>query len=171
MNDTENIHSNLDEQENNNDNNQALKECQQELSGWKDRSLRISADFENYKKRTEREKEQWIRMAQSNILHDILEIADDFDRALAQAQAMSSTDALKTMIEGIELTKKSLDKLLAKYDVKEIKDMSQFNPELHEAVMQVQTSEKPAGLIVNVLQKGYLFKGSVLRPAKVAVAQ
>ena len=110
-------------------------------------------------------------MAQSNILHDILEIADDFDRALAQAQAMSSTDALKNMIAGIELTKKALDKLLAKYDVKEIKDMSQFNPELHEAVMQVQSSEKPAGSIVNVLQKGYMFKGSVLRPAKVAVAQ
>jgi|SRR5579859_1049825 len=147
-----------------------LQDCKNELAQWKERSLRISADFENYKKRVEREKDQWIRMAQSNILFDLLSIADDFDRALSEARK-SGSDQLKVWIEGFELTKKSLDKLLTKYDVQEIKDTGQFNPELHEAVMNVESPDHKSGDIVNVLQKGYTFKGHILRPAKVSVVQ
>jgi molecular chaperone GrpE len=147
-----------------------LQECKNELAQWKERSLRISADFENYKKRVEREKDQWIRMAQSNILFDLLSIADDFDRALNEARK-SGSDQLKVWIEGFELTKKSLDKLLAKYDVQEVKETVKFNPELHEAVMHVESPDHKSGDVVTVLQKGYVFKGHVLRPAKVSVAQ
>lgn len=146
------------------------EKCQQEIAEWRDRAMRINAEFENYKKRTERDREQWIKIAQSNILHDLLAIVDDFDRALATAHAQENA-ANNILVQGFELTKKSMDKLLAKYDVHEIKDNTIFNPEFHEAIMSVESPNHKHGDIVSVLQKGYMLKDQVLRPGKVSVAQ
>jgi molecular chaperone GrpE len=151
--------------------NNALTACQEELNSWKDRCLRITADFDNFKKRTEREKSSWIKMTQANILHDLLVIVDDFERAVEEAKKNPSHEDFSVWFQGFELTNKSLQKLLQKYDVQEIKDHDIFNPQYHEAVMQVDSSDHISGSIVAVLQKGYLFKGEVLRPAKVSVAK
>lgn len=150
--------------------NKELLSCREELTVWKDRCLRITADFDNFKKRTEREKSSWIKMTQANILLDLLTIVDDFDRALEEAQKNPSHDDFAVWFKGFELTSKSLQKLLQKYDVQEIKDHDLFNPQFHEAVMQVESADHISGAIVDVLQRGYLFKGDVLRPAKVSVA-
>lgn len=149
----------------------ALVSCQEELSVWKDRSLRITADFDNFKKRTEREKSSWIKMTQANMLQDFLTILDDFDRAIEEAHKNPSHEDFGVWFKGFELTSKSLHKLLQKYDVHEIKDHDIFNPHYHEAVVQVDSPDHISGSIVAVLQKGYLFKGDVLRPAKVSVAK
>jgi molecular chaperone GrpE len=143
-----------------------LKECEGQRDEWKDRYIRSIAEFENYKKRTEKEKMIWMSSAQSSLLHDLLAIVDDFDRAFAQPQ-----ETAQQSLVGFELIYKSLQKLLEKYGVTEIKDNTQFDPAKHEAIMQVEAVDKQSGDIVQVLQKGYLFKGEVLRPAKVSVAK
>ena len=145
---------------------QQLKDCLAQKDEWKDRFLRTAADFENYKKRTEKEKAIWISSAQSSLLQDIVGIVDDFDRAFA----LKATDTAQA-IAGFELIYKSLQKLLEKYGVHEIKEVSHFDPAMHEAIMQVESPDHKQGDIVQVLQKGYMFKGEVLRPAKVSVAK
>jgi molecular chaperone GrpE len=163
----------MSEQETNNQNleqpesslEQQLKECHAQKDEWKDRFLRTAADFENFKKRSEKERMLWMSTAQSAVLQDLLTIVDDFDRAFAQPADASNARA------GFELIYKALQKMLEKYGVTEIKDASHFDPAKHEAIMQVEAANKQSGDIIQVLQKGYLFKGEVLRPAKVSVAK
>lgn len=140
-----------------------LAECQTQVNEWKDRALRTAADYENFKKRSEKERLMWISNAQSSVLLDLISIVDDFDRAFAQPSDQSRA--------GFELIYKSLQKILQKYGVQEIKDVAQFDPVKHEAIMQVETPDHKQGDIVQVLEKGYAFKGEVLRPAKVSVAK
>ncbi len=141
---------------------QQLKECVAQKEEWKDRFLRTAADFENFKKRTEKERVLWISNAQSTLLNDLVNVVDNFDRAFEQQHEN---------IAGFELIYKELKKLLEKYGVTEIKEVSHFDPKLHEAIMQVDSPDHKPGDIVKVLQKGYLFKGELLRPTKVSVAK
>jgi len=148
-----------------------LKNCQQELQQWKDQCLRTAADFENFKKRTEREKIAWIASTQAGILQDILVVADNVERALAELHKRPVNEEIQPWVTGFELVNKAVAKLLEKYEVQEIKDHDLFDPQFHEAIMHVDSSEHISGAVVQVLQKGYLFKGNVLRPAKVSVAK
>jgi molecular chaperone GrpE len=159
------------ENETNSEPNGSLQACQQELLNWKERSLRLTADFENYKKRAEKEKAQWVKMAQSAILTDLLNIVDDFDRAFGYIQENPAVEEMQPWLDGFALTHKAIIKLLQKYDVVEIKDHEIFDPMIHEATMQVDSPEHISGAVVAVLQKGYMLKGEVLRPAKVSVAK
>lgn len=144
----------------------ALKICQDQVQEWKDKFLRLSADFDNFKRRLEKDQASWQRMIQTGIFLDILGIVDDFDRAFAGQQ--DHTGALA----GFALIRKNLQKLLEKNGITEIKEVGEFNPQLHEAVMSVPADEqhKP-GSVVQILQRGYRFKDQVLRPAKVSIAQ
>ena len=143
---------------------QQLQECHAQRDEWRDRFLRLAAEFENYKKRAEKEKVQWISGAQASLLSDLITIVDDFDRAFALPNAQQEH-------AGFELIYKALQKLLEKYGVHEIKELVHFDPMLHEAIMQVEDDTKSSGDIAQVLQKGYMFKGEVLRPAKVSVVK
>lgn len=153
-----------------NQHNQALAQCQTELEEWKGRAVRVAADFDNYQKRMEKEKTSWMHVAQSNVFIDLLAIVDDFDRALQQAEK-DTTHGTNHLQSGVELIQKNLQKMLEKYGVKEIEQMYTFDPELHEGLVQVDSPDHQTGSIVSVLQKGYTFKNSVLRPAKVSVAR
>lgn len=146
--------------------NSELAECQQELAQWKDQATRIFADFENFKRRTEREQAQWMQVAQTGVLKDLLSLVDDFDRALAQ-----KTDETKDLYAGIEMIYASLTKVLNKYDVKEFESYDLFDPEKHEALMRVDSADHEEGYIVQVFEKGFMCKETVLRPAKVSVAK
>ncbi|MBN1549481.1 nucleotide exchange factor GrpE [Candidatus Babeliales bacterium] len=148
-----------------------LASCQNELVEWKNRCLRATADFENFKKRTEKEKVNWIKMAQGNLIQDLLEVIDDFERALNQTHENGSEQELDAWLRGFKLTSKSLYKFLEKFDVTEITEHEHFNPEFHEAVLHVESPDHISGAIVDVIQKGYMFKDMVLRPAKVSVAK
>jgi molecular chaperone GrpE len=149
-----------------------LDQCQENLQQLKDQYLRLNADFDNYRKRVDKERTQWVASAQTVVLADMLPIVEDFERALKEFESREVPAELAVYKAGLELIAKSLHKLLKKYDIEEISDLAVFNPELHEAVMQVPADDKyPSGTIVTVFEKGYKHKGQVLRPAKVSVAQ
>jgi molecular chaperone GrpE len=147
-----------------------LDSCKSEMQQLKDSFLRLNADFENYKKRIVKEKATWITDCQANILSDLLPIVDDFDRAFLGYKKGENKDIDK-WLEGFELIYKSFYKFLDKYEIKEITDFSIFNPEYHEAIAQVESEKHKSGDIVSVLQKGFILKDRVLRPARVTVAK
>ena len=149
---------------------ESLKTCEAQMQEWKSKCLRVNADFENFKKRQEKERSQGEFFAQYSILKDLLDIIDNFDRARVELRKEDgNTD--KAWYKGFEMIEKSFDKYLDKIQVKEIKDTSSFDPEFHEAVTTVATDTHASGDIVEVLQKGYRFKDHLLRPAKVSIAQ
>lgn len=140
---------------------QTLK-CLAELSMWQDQCKRISAEFENFKRRMDRDKIRWADIAKESILLELLSFLDTFELALQQKNGVDHT--------GIEMVYQSLLKLLSKHDVVIIASITEFDPEFHEAVMQVQSDKHQSGQIVDTLSKGFMLKDRVLRPAKVSVA-
>lgn len=151
-------------------NNQTLEACKTELQEIKDKFIRVTADFANFKKRTAKEQVQWIDIGQAQVLNKILPIIDDFDRAIAQARQQKNKE-VEAWLEGFELIYKAFYKLLEASQVTEVKTDQEFNPELHEALLSVESDEHDSGTIVQVMQKGFMFKDKVLRPAKVSVAK
>jgi molecular chaperone GrpE len=148
-----------------------LQACQQELASLKDRFVRSNADFENYKRRQEKERLLWADAVQIAVLGDMLTAVDDVERANLQLQKQERTPELEAWLVGIDLISKSLAKVLAKYGVQEMSSYVDFDPELHEALAQVDSSSHTSGQIVEVLQKGFMYKDQVLRHAKVSVAK
>lgn len=152
--------------------NNELSTCKTDLANAHERIARLQADFENYKRRTEKDRASWSLTAQAGILIDVISIADDLDRAMQEARKSAEQNpALANWITGFEMIEKSVTKMLSKHGVQEIKDYSQFDPEKHEAIMQVESPAHDSGQVVAVLQKGYMFKDTILRPAKVSVAK
>lgn len=149
-----------------------LATCHKEMTEWKDKSMRIQADFENYKRRAEKERAQWVSNAQTDVLLPLLAIVDNVDRALADAHSKERSPEMQAWLNGFIMIGKSLPKLLESFGVKPIADVTEFDPLKHEAIMSVPASEThPAGTIVAILQQGYTLNGQVLRPAQVSVAQ
>ncbi len=142
--------------------------CLIQLNEWKDRCARLGAEFENYKKREARERQQWDYFAQKQLLLPLLSIIDNFRRAYSQSP--TTGDDVTPWIEGMNLIAKELDKYLERIGLQPIAENSMFDPALHEAVMQENSSDIQTGMIITVLEPGYRFKGHVLRPAKVSVA-
>lgn len=142
--------------------------CAEQLNEMKQKYIYLQAEIDNYKKRVEKERMQWMQSAQSVVFVDLLEIVDDFERALAQTNGKAD---LQAHLAGFEMIEKSLQKLLKKYDVQEIAQTNEFDAHKHDAIMQVASQEHQSGDVVGTLQKGYTLKGQVIRPAKVSVAQ
>ncbi len=148
-----------------------LAKCQADLQQWKESVLRISADFENFKKRTLREKTTWIEEAQADVVLNLLDTVDNFDRALSQPVVSENDAKFGVWLQGFEMIRKSLYDLLARYDVKAIAPHLPFDPQFHEAISQVDSSSVASGEIVDTVQKGFMIKDRVLRVAKVVVAK
>ena len=148
-----------------------LEECKEQEGQLKEKLLRSTADFHNYKNRTEQESLLWISKAKEGVLQDFLSIVDDFDRAFAECEKHGIKKEDQIWLDGFKLITKSLYKLLEKYHVTEIQDNKEFNPEVHEAVVQLDSDQHKSGEVVQVLQKGFMFQDKVLRPAKVSVAK
>lgn len=144
-----------------------LEACKQEVAEWKDKYMRAAADFQNYKKRLEKDQLAITKSIKADFLREILDIVDNFDRALE----VNDQESQQEWLRGFAMIAKELYKFLQKHGVSEIEAGVTFNPELHEAVMQVTSDEREPGQIVEVLQKGYYLNDAVLRPAKVSVAQ
>lgn len=150
---------------------QELALCKAQQEELRNKLIHAAADFENYKKRVEKERLQLVSSAQGVVLSDIISCINDLDRALLESQKQAKTDEQKAWLAGFELIKKSLYKLLQSYDVQEITQVRTFDPQLHEALMHVSSEQHKAGDIVTVLEKGFMLKDHVLKPAKVSVAQ
>ncbi|RPI94901.1 MAG: nucleotide exchange factor GrpE, partial [Chloroflexi bacterium] len=136
-----------------------------------DRLVRTTADFDNYKKRAAREKQEAIKYANENLLEHLLPVLDAFDMALSATQN-SSTDALKPLQTGITMVHQQLKTVLANAGLQEVDaDGKLFDPNLHEAVAQKETAEVAEGTVVQQLRKGYKLRDRLLRPAGVVVSK
>lgn len=134
----------------------------------KDQYVRAFADFENTKKRLEREKYQSLEYANERFGMDLLPVLDTLQKALESAQA---TDGAQAIVQGLELTLESFYKALGKHGIEHIPTDGEFDPNLHECLMQVPDPAKQNGQIAQVLQNGYTYKGRVLRPAMVSIVK
>lgn len=155
------------EQSNLNSESEAVS-LKSELENYKNRALYLQAEFDNYKRRMEKDQKSWSERVQENILVDLLPIVDNFELAL---EHMKNTEKDNNNLAGIELIFKELQKFLNKYKIQEITDNDQFNPELHEAVMQQAQEGSESGKIINVFKKGYKHNNKVIRPAQVSVVE
>jgi len=162
--------SNVSEQDTEKDLKHSLEKAQAALTDWSDKYLTLTADFQNYKKRVSQERLDWGSDAQKMVILDLLEIIDNFERALEQEKKRETTEG-SSWLTGFEMIHQSLEKMLAKFGVFAMSDYSAFNPKFHEALMQVESPETQPGDIVQVLQKGYLMHDKVIRPATVSVAK
>ena len=135
-----------------------------------DKFLRTHADFENIKKRLEREKYSAIDYASEKFAKDLLAPIDAMQMAILSANAdISAEDLVEKLKEGIELTVKAFNTAFEKHDITEV-EYDEFNPDYHNAVMKADSQDVESGQIVMVMQKGYKFKDRLLREAMVSVA-
>jgi molecular chaperone GrpE len=133
-----------------------------------ERYLRLAAEFENFKKRTAREYSDVVRTANARIIRELVEIQDNFERALT---AESGTHNLEAFRQGVELIYNQLTELLKKEQVQPIETVGKpFDPNLHEAMMQQPSNEYGDGIVCGEVQKGYLIGDKVVRHARVIVS-
>ena len=149
---------------------QSKEEVQGEESGEQEdadrKYLRLMADFQNYKRRVEKEKRDLYSYANEKIMGELLEVMDNFERALEQ----SANDSGTGLMEGMEMIFKQLSDVLEKEGLKEIEALGEdFDPNVHNAVMTEETEEYESGKVSGVMQKGYTLNGKVIRPSMVKV--
>lgn len=142
---------------------------QEKVDELNDKVLRQMAEFDNFRKRTDKEKAQQFEMGQSSVLEKLLPIVDNFERGLA---AVPEEEKDGAFADGMNKIYKQLTKQLEDLGVAPIEALGkEFDPNLHNAVMQVETKDYESGVVAQELQKGYMFKDTVLRHSMVGVAQ
>jgi molecular chaperone GrpE len=147
----------------------ALEEVRNKLQESEEKVLRLAADFENTKKRLERERDTSLKYAEENILKELLPGIDNIERAMDQTQEATSIESL---LEGVELTRDGLLATLEKFGVTALKSIGEpFDPNIHEAIAMEETDTMEPNFILREFQKGYLYKERLLRPAKVIVSK
>ena len=144
-----------------------LRSIQHDLEELKDRHLRKLAEFENHKKRSEKERQEYFKIALAGFVHDFLPVMDNFGRALEHARPQ---DLESDFGQGVALIGKQISDLWKRYGLIPIDTSGPFDPNLHEAVATEETDTVPAGTILGVLQKGYFLNDRLIRPASVKVA-
>jgi len=147
-----------------------LKEAAEKSKDIQDKLLRSQADFENMRKRLEKDKQEFIKYANEGILLELLNVLDDLERTINLAE--DKHEDLNAFVKGVEMILAHLYDMLKQYGVKPIEAEGKvFNPHYHEALMQVENKDLPEHTIVEVLQKGYLMHERVIRTAKVKVSK
>jgi molecular chaperone GrpE len=136
-----------------------------------DRLLRTTADFDNFKKRAAREKQEAVKFANEALLEKLIPVLDNFDMAVS-AQQTSQVDSVQSLQTGINMIYQQLKRALVEVGLEEVEAAGKpFDPNLHEAVSQKETTDAPDGHVVQQLRKGYRFRERLLRPAGVIVAK
>ena len=132
-----------------------------------DRLLRLAADFENYKKRTARERQEYVTFANERLLKELLPILDDLERALDSAEQHEEAQ----LEDGVRLVHRSLASLLERQGVQQIPTDGKFDPHVHEALLAQPSEDTESGAVIDVVQKGYKIGDRVVRPARVIIAE
>lgn len=146
-----------------------LEEKAKESKEHYDRLLRMAADFENYKKRSAKEKEDWAKFANEDLIKGILPFIDNLERAVNHAQKVNNTGVL---IEGVRLTLQQLLQSLNKFGLSSFESVGKpFDPAVHEAMLVVETDQYEPNQVMEEFQKGYLLNDRLLRPATVSVSK
>jgi len=141
----------------------------QQLKDAQDKYLRLYSDFDNFRKRTQKEKADLINYAAGDVIKDLLCVLDDFERAIQSNESNQDTDSIK---EGFKLLHHKFDLVLKQKGLLEMECVGEsFDAEVHEAITNVPASDEMKGKVVDVVQKGYFLKERVLRYAKVIVGQ
>ena len=126
--------------------------------------------LENYKKRSTKELEDFRKFANESLIHDLLSVIDNLERAIQAAK--EDQDNQQSLLEGVELTLKEINLILEKYGVSPIESLEQpFDPNFHQAIMQEETEAFDENTVIKEMQKGYLLRDRLLRPAMVVVAK
>ena len=137
-----------------------------------DRLLRTMADFDNYKKRAAREKQDTAKFANEALLQKLIPVLDSFDMALAAAAQNAQAQGVDSMQAGINMVYQQLKSALGEAGLEEVDAMGQaFDPTLHEAVSQRESADAAEGQVVQQLRRGYRFRDRLLRPATVIIAK
>lgn len=147
---------------------------EQQLAEFKDRALRALAEAENVRRRTERDKQEAQKYAIAAFARDVLTVGDNLRRALdsIDAEARKSSDAVETLVTGVEMTERELHAALERHGIRRVDPLGQrFDSNLHEALYEIPDETKPAGTVGQVVEVGYLLNDRLLRPAKVGVTK
>lgn len=146
-----------------------LKTAQEESKQTYDRLLRVSAEFENHKKRSAREMDEFRKFANESLIKEMLLVVDNLERAIN-----SSNDAKQAnsgLVQGVDITLKEILKIFEKFNVKPVESLKKrFDPSFHQAVMTEETDDYTEHTVINELQKGYMMHDRLLRPAMVVVS-
>jgi len=146
-----------------------VQKLQEERDSLYDRLLRKQAEFENYKKRADRERSEFIQFASADLLRELLNALDSFDLAIRNAASDGSVN--QNMLQGFSLIYKQFQDTLARFGLKPIDAKGQqFDPNIHQAVSTTVTDEVEENTVVDEFRKGYMLNGRLLRPAMVNVA-
>lgn len=152
----------------------AFADLKAENADLRDRNLRTMAEMENFRRRAEREKSDGMKYAVSEFARDAVSIGDNLRRAIeaVQKESLDQNPALKTLLEGVEVTERELIKVFERHGITRFDPIGEkFDPHVHEAMIKVDVPNVPADIIVQVLQAGYKINDRVLRPAAVIVAK
>ena len=151
------------------DKKEKANKLQEKVDELEDKVKRQMAEFDNFRKRSEKEKSAMFETGAKSVVEKILPVVDNFERGLA---GLSEEEMKQPFAEGMNMVYKQLITELEKLDVKPIEAVGcEFNPDLHNAVMQVESDEYESGIIAQELQKGYTYRDSVVRHSMVAVVQ
>lgn len=143
-----------------------IKTLQAEKEELYQKLLRVQAEYDNYKKRTVKEREAALKYQSQDLIQELLPALDNFERALQ----VEKTEATASIIDGISMVYKQIKDALASQGAEEITAVGEeFDPNVHHAVMQIEAEDKPSNIVVEELQKGYKLKDRVIRPAMVKV--
>jgi molecular chaperone GrpE len=146
-----------------------LAEKEKEAKENHDRLLRMAADLDNYKKRAAKEKEDWVKFANEDLLKGVLPFIDNLERAVAHSE--KSKD-IQSLVEGVKLTIQQLLQALNKFGVSRFESIGKpFDPAMHEAMLVVQTDKEKPDHVMQEFQRGYLLNDRLLRPATVSVSK
>lgn len=149
---------------------EAFEERERELEAAKDRHLRLQAEFENFRRRSMKEKQETQLYGPQNLVKDLLTTVDNLERAIEHSEQSGDAD-LKSLLQGVQLVQRELLGTLANHGVVVVEaDGQPFDPAVHEAMGQAPNDEMPANTVVEVLQKGYQLRDRLLRPARVIVS-
>ncbi|MGH7197904.1 MAG: nucleotide exchange factor GrpE [Candidatus Omnitrophota bacterium] len=144
-------------------------EAEKKAAEYWDQILRLRADFENTKKRLEREKQDAIKFANERLLIEVLPIMDNLDRAMASLAEGHNPEKVK---EGLGIAQRELHDVLEEHGVQVVKSVGElFDPKFHEAVAVTDDKDLKDGTIVEEIQRGYLLNGRLIRPSRVKIAQ
>lgn len=148
-----------------------VERLREELSASHDRLLRLQADFDNFRKRAQRDREDALQFGPQILVKDLLSVVDNLARAIDHARQSEGGD-LDGLLQGVELVRRELEAVLVKNHVREVEALGKsFNPALHEAMAEIPNASVAPNTVVEVLQKGYQLRERLLRPARVIVAR
>jgi len=150
-----------------------LLTAEAEAADFKDKALRAMAEVENIRRRAQREREDAVKYAATNVARDLLSTADNLRRALASVnEAQIADESTRSLLTGVAATERELLADFAKNGIKRVDPKGErFDHNFHQAIFEVENTGKPAGTVVEVLQPGYVLHDRLLRPAMVGVAK